>query len=216
MIGQVLGQTGGQIWDAIKIKFRVDENGNYFNERLEIEQNKRKAYSDSRKNNLTGFNQHSKRGKKQPKKSGHIGGHVTSDMENENRNEDLSNSLSTEKEGMGEKEKTWRDDFKIYLEGIREAWKILTKDEDWIKTQERFNPEIDVLLSLEKACKNYWATEAGWKKKKECRTKTIDWKQTLTNALSITSNKVYKSNKNKTIDTTYQPEWNERDQQQNF
>lgn len=32
-------------------KFKKDENGNYYNERLEYEANKRKAYSESRRNN---------------------------------------------------------------------------------------------------------------------------------------------------------------------
>jgi len=86
MIGQVLGQSGGQIWDIIKDKFKIDEAGLYFNERLEIEQNKRKTYTDSRKNNILGVNQHTK---KEGKKRGHIKGHMTSHMENRNRNENI-------------------------------------------------------------------------------------------------------------------------------
>lgn len=37
--------------DEIFSKFMIDEEGNYYNERLEIETNKRKAYSESRRNN---------------------------------------------------------------------------------------------------------------------------------------------------------------------
>ena len=48
---------------------------------LELEQSKRKAYSESRRNNIKGINQHTKKDKKN--------GHMTSHMENENRNEDI-------------------------------------------------------------------------------------------------------------------------------
>ena len=60
MIGHVLGQNGGQIWDVIKCKFKTDDNGMFYNERLEIEQNKRKSFTESRLNNIKGINQYSK------------------------------------------------------------------------------------------------------------------------------------------------------------
>lgn len=82
MIGQVLGQGNGQIWDMIKDKFIQDDEGKFYNVRLEIEQNKRKQFTDSRKNNRTGKNQYTKEGN-------HADGHMTNHMENRNRNEDL-------------------------------------------------------------------------------------------------------------------------------
>ena len=85
MIGQVLGQEGGQLWDTIKDKFILDGEGRYYNQRLEIEQNKRKQFTDSRKNNRNGKNQYTKKG-------GQVNGHMTSHMEN--RNEDIIISLS--------------------------------------------------------------------------------------------------------------------------
>ena len=75
MIGQVVGQN----WDKISHKFTQDENGLWYNERLELEKKRRKAFTDSRKNNLKGSNQHSN-------KSGHMGGQVTNHMVNENVN----------------------------------------------------------------------------------------------------------------------------------
>lgn len=42
------------IWDAICSKFSVDENGKYYNEVLEKHIQKRKKYTESRKNNLKG------------------------------------------------------------------------------------------------------------------------------------------------------------------
>lgn len=85
MIGQVLGQTGGQLWDTIKDKFILDDEGRYYNQRLEIEQNKRKQFTDSRKNNRNGKNQYTK-------KEGQVNGHMTSHMVN--RNEDIDISLN--------------------------------------------------------------------------------------------------------------------------
>jgi uncharacterized protein YdaU (DUF1376 family) len=82
MVGQILGQSMDKIWSTIQSKFSIDENGLYFNERLEQEQNKRKAYSESRKNNINGINQHTK----DKNKSGHKTKHMTSHMENENEN----------------------------------------------------------------------------------------------------------------------------------
>ena len=79
MIAQVLGQEGGRIFGQIRNKFQVDENGNYFNARLEEEQIKRKSFVESRLNNKTGKNQYTK---KEP----HMLGHLTSHMENENEN----------------------------------------------------------------------------------------------------------------------------------
>jgi len=79
MSGQVIGQVIGQIWLKIQDKFKQDDKGLYYNERLEIEIEKRKAFVQSRNNNLSGINQYTK-------KEGHKGGHMTNHMENENEN----------------------------------------------------------------------------------------------------------------------------------
>lgn len=71
MVGQIVGQT----WDKISFKFKQDADGLWYNERLDIEKNKRKAFTTSRKNNLLGTNQYSKKN-----------GHTTSRMENVNEN----------------------------------------------------------------------------------------------------------------------------------
>ena len=79
MDGHMCGQLVGQNWDKLKHKFAQDESGKWYNERLEAEINKRKAFTISRKNNLTGKNQYTK-------KIGHKDGHMTTHMENENEN----------------------------------------------------------------------------------------------------------------------------------
>lgn len=93
---------------------------------------------------------------------------------------------------------TWRDNFGIYLKELSEKHLELIKDQDWLSLQEKYNPNVDIILSVEKAINNFWGTEAGWKHKKKSKSKTIDWKSTLTNAIGI--NKVWKQkNNNETI-----------------
>jgi uncharacterized protein YdaU (DUF1376 family) len=79
MTSHMIGQVVGQLWVKIQHKFIKDDKGLYFNVRLEEEQNKRKRFTDSRKNNIKGKNQHTK------KKA-----HMTSHMENENEDEDTN------------------------------------------------------------------------------------------------------------------------------
>ncbi len=68
--------TVGQLWDSLKVKFVVDPQGLYYNERLEHEKLARQNFTKSRRNNLYGTNQHSKPKEEMP-------GHTTSRMENE-------------------------------------------------------------------------------------------------------------------------------------
>ena len=75
MTSHMIGQTVGQLWDKIQDKFILDTNGLYYNIRLDEEKEKRKSFTDSRKNNKLGVNQYTKKG-----------GHMTSHMENENEN----------------------------------------------------------------------------------------------------------------------------------
>ncbi|HAT76073.1 MAG TPA: hypothetical protein DCS19_04320 [Flavobacterium sp.] len=90
-------------------------------------------------------------------------------------------------------DKNWKTDFEFYKSELRKVYKELISDALFILEQEKFNPNVDIKLSIEKACTNFWATEAGWNKKKKSRPcpKNIDWKSTLTNAISM--NKVYKN-----------------------
>lgn len=92
-------------------------------------------------------------------------------------------------------EVTWRDSFDVYLQSCREAWCRWTQDKEWMAERERFNPGVDVYLTLEKACKEYWATEAGWLHKKKGRGKTIDWKRIFEFAISQKQNRVWKNEK---------------------
>lgn len=100
-----------------------------------------------------------------------------------------------DKGGVGEKEekKDWKKDYEIYLSDLREAFELITVDPDWLNKQERYHPNLDIRLSIEKACVNFWSKEAGWKKKKWAKIENIDWRSTFTNALDLKMNQVYKS-----------------------
>ena len=93
------------------------------------------------------------------------------------------------------KEVTWRDSFEVYLQDCRDAWKRWMNDRDWLEERRRFNPGVDIRLTLEKACKEFWATEAGWLHKKKGRCKTIDWKRIFEYAISQKTNRVYERSK---------------------
>lgn len=78
-IRTVLGSDFGQAWPTLQKKFAVDETGKYFNERLELEKNKRAVYTQSRRNNLD----------KKPHMDTHMDQHMDSHMEDRDRNENV-------------------------------------------------------------------------------------------------------------------------------
>ena len=76
MTSDMVGRTVGQLWGQLKDKFKVDSEGLFYNERLDIEMNKRKTFVDSRKNNLSGKNQYSKEEMELPLMDGHMTSHT--------------------------------------------------------------------------------------------------------------------------------------------
>ena len=84
---------------------------------------------------------------------------------------------------------TWKTSYEIYLKSCMDGYNALKEDTKWLAKQQKFNPNVDILLSLEKAVENFWGTEAGWKNKKSRRSKDIDWKSTLTKTIDM--NKVF-------------------------
>lgn len=84
MTSHMIGRMVGQLWSSIEHKFVKDENGLWYNIRLEEEKEKRKSFTESRRNNIKGNNQHTE---KKTKKVGHKKGHMTTHMENVNVNE---------------------------------------------------------------------------------------------------------------------------------
>jgi hypothetical protein len=88
---------------------------------------------------------------------------------------------------------SWRDNFDEYISLLNDALQSLKCDPEYIAKQESYYPGLDVIKTLDKAFEEYWSTEAAWKHKKRSRATDINWKATLTNAIALQSNKVYKS-----------------------
>lgn len=136
MTSHMIGHTVGQLWVKIEDKFKVDADGLYFNERLEEEQKKRKAFSGSRRNNLKGENQYTKN-------RGHMGGHMTSHMENVNVNEN-STTLSSV---LNKRSNTFCFDFleSSPLKIVFLTWFDFKKKSSPFKTQESIEASFKIL-----------------------------------------------------------------------
>jgi hypothetical protein len=142
-------------------KFAVDESGLYYNERLEQEVEKRKAYSESRRNN-------------RKKKEDMLDTSKTYDkhMENENENEDINKDVLEEEVPKPEKEKPFKkptiDEIALYMEERNmnnvsqrfydfyesKGWMIgKNKMKDWkasVRTWEDKNKKIDSVITPNK------------------------------------------------------------------
>ena len=105
----------------------------------------------------------------------------------------------------GDDVKNWRNDFEIYKSELRNSYNEFINDNEFIEKQERYHPNLNIRLSIEKSCVNYWSKEAGWKKKKASKTEDIDWKSTFINALSLKNNQVWlqKGETNEVSETRY-------------
>ena len=88
MTTHMIGQVVGQIWLKIQHKFIEDEEGLWYNKRLEEEQKRRKAYTESRRNNVEGINQYTKKGKNNRSYEHKVTTHMEGHMEDENEIKD--------------------------------------------------------------------------------------------------------------------------------
>jgi hypothetical protein len=88
-------------------------------------------------------------------------------------------------------EETWKTNFEIYKNDLREAYRNIVTAE-YIAEREKYHPGLDIKSTLEKSIKDYWIMESGWKNKKTARTVNIDWKATFNKALSSKLNQVWK------------------------
>jgi uncharacterized protein YdaU (DUF1376 family) len=116
MTSDMAGHMVGRLWDKLQDKFVKDDQGLFYNVRLDEEKNNRKSFTDSRKNNLSGKNQHSKKT-----------GHTTSRMEDEN----ILSSITRNSEKIEEKKKKvsgWLTELKS-----SEIWLVLFLKTDFPK-----------------------------------------------------------------------------------
>jgi hypothetical protein len=102
------------------------------------------------------------------------------------KDNDKINSLNKEDIKLG----TWKTDFSIYKESLKNAYiEIVTPE--YIAERQVFHPNLDIINTVRKACKDFWNTEAGWKNKKTAKTVEIDWKATFNNCLTFKVNQVW-------------------------
>lgn len=94
----------------------------------------------------------------------------------------------------GQQLKNDKNDKEIYLYNLREKFLEITSDEDWIKERQNYHPRLDIKKTIEKACVDYWSTDAGFKNKQKSKSENIDWKATFNNALSQKQNQVWINN----------------------
>lgn len=90
------------------------------------------------------------------------------------------------------KNQEWYKDFEVYKKELRDSYSKIIQDKKYISERENYHPGLDIKKTIEKACKDYWSTEAGWKNKKNARTVNIDWVATFNYALSQKVNQVWK------------------------
>ena len=149
MEGRMVGQVVGQLWDKIKHKFIQDENGLWFNERLELEKNNRKAFTDSRKNNLKGNNQHGK-------KEGHKVGHMTSHMESED--EDINSSSNSSSTYSEKFKKVWEQWKQYRKEQHQTEYKGLQSEDTALMNLNElsFNNEETAIKIIKHTMSNTW------------------------------------------------------------
>lgn len=78
----MIQHTIGHLWEQVKCKFIQDDEGLWYNVRLDIEKEKRKTFTESRRNNIKPKN----KPKQEPSYETHMNSHMKPHMENENEN----------------------------------------------------------------------------------------------------------------------------------
>jgi uncharacterized protein YdaU (DUF1376 family) len=105
-IKTVLGQDQAN-WTVLSSKFKKDSNGNFFNERLATEIEKRKKFSKSRRDNVNK--------RYNPTYVDTSVEHMNLHMENGNRNENRNDFEKSEKLLIPDMQKTWIKKFPKYF-----------------------------------------------------------------------------------------------------
>jgi len=87
----MIQHTIGHLWEQVKSKFIQDEEGLWYNVRLDFEKEKRKTFTESRRNNI----KPKEKPKNEPSYETHMDSHMDSHMENENEN--INKDINTNK-----------------------------------------------------------------------------------------------------------------------
>ena len=85
----------------------------------------------------------------------------------------------------------WKKNFDCYLQMVNSAKISLINDNDFFERMQKYYPNANYHLTIERMVDMYWGTEAGWNNKKKSRSKNIDMIATLKN--NFGRNIVYKA-----------------------
>jgi len=77
----------------------------------------------------------------------------------------------------------WRSDFFEYQSLVKSETQKVIDDDQWMEEQSKLYPELNIKMTIIKACKDYWITEDGWQNKKR-RKGALNWKRTYRNAIT--------------------------------
>lgn len=91
-------------------------------------------------------------------------------------------------------QEAWKESFGVYLELVEDAKDKLLVDADTKAAKEKYYPNIDYAMTLDKMVSEFWGTPEGWKYKKSHSKKTvkIDMVATLKKGFDMSHNRVYK------------------------
>lgn len=112
-----------------------------------------------------------------------------------NAYKDAFNYEQTEKKPKKDVEpEAWKEAFGVYLELVEDAKNKLLADADTKSAKEKYYPNIDYAMTLDKMVSEFWGTPEGWKYKKSHSKKTakIDMVATLKKGFDLSHNRVYK------------------------
>lgn len=125
----MLGGSFDLVWPTVSEKFKTD--GTYFwNERLNIEKEKRSKFTASRRNNAFNKKKDIKNNEHMDK---HMDEHMDKHMENENENE--NKDINKEKRGVGKKELEVKVKYAEFVEMKSEEYDRLILDHGEIMTK---------------------------------------------------------------------------------
>lgn len=98
------------------------------------------------------------------------------------------------KKDVMEEPETWKTSLDLYLSEERAAWETIMADRKWLAEVEALKkyPNLNIKKSFMKA-RIFWASEEGWKYKKEGKKtpEKINWKNTYANSLAQGINQVF-------------------------
>ena len=83
----------------------------------------------------------------------------------------------------------WKLDYLVYKKTLTDAFNDIRIDKKYIQELQKIYPKLNIIESILKSIRVYWATEDGWKNKKSKKISTIDWRQTFRKTIEL--NKVY-------------------------